>query len=142
MGSTAVGAWPHRLTDAAPGSSAQVFVCHSRWDRPVASRLVGQLRACGMSVWISGLEMHSPFWEKEIFPVIARSGALVVLVSSKSEAAVGVNLEIAYARKLAKPIVRLYPWDVLSAARSDGGYGLTRRVDLHAQAAVLALSVG
>lgn len=108
MDSTAIGVRPLGRVGAASSGMGYVFISHSRWDRLYASRLVTWLRASGIPVWISGLERHCPVWQDSILPNIAHCSAVVVLMTPRSELAVGVHEEICYAKKIGKPVIPLF----------------------------------
>lgn len=80
-------------------------VSYSRWDRPCAEWLVGQLRASDVPVWIFGGRPHCPAWRDEVFPRIAGSDALIVLMTPHSRRARGVHEEIDYADSIGKPVI-------------------------------------
>ncbi|MGW8877653.1 toll/interleukin-1 receptor domain-containing protein [Streptomyces mirabilis] len=82
-----------------------IFVSHSRWDRPSAMRLVSRLQDAGLRTWISGPELHCPAWQDTVFPHIDNCAAVVVVASGHAAAADGVIQEIAYAKRLGKPVI-------------------------------------
>ena len=89
--------------------TGHIFVSHSRWDRARAMSLVDSLLASGMSTWICGPELHAPGWQNAVFPQIAECAAVVVVAGAHADAADGVAQEVAYARRLGKPVLQLAP---------------------------------
>jgi hypothetical protein len=110
VGFTATGVRPLGV-GIASGSMGYVFLSHSRWDRPDASRVVTWLQDSGIPVWISGLERHCPAWRDSILPNIADSSVVVVLMTPRSELADGVREEVFYAGVIGKPVIPLSPHD-------------------------------
>ena len=90
-----------------PAGRGYLFVSHSRRDRAYAARLVAWLRAAGVRAWISGPERHCPAWQDSIFPHITACEAFVIVMTSWSQVAGGVTLEIDYAQELGKPFIPL-----------------------------------
>jgi len=82
-----------------------IFVSYSRWDRARALSLVARLREGRLSTWMCGPEWHCPAWQETVFPRIDDCSALLVVASPHADAADGVRQEIAYAKRLGKPVI-------------------------------------
>jgi hypothetical protein len=94
-----------------------IFVSHSRRNAAEVQRLVSWLHAAGLATWTSGPRLHCPAWQDEIFPYIAGCAVFAVLASPEAAAADGVAQEIAYAKRLGKPIVTV-PLRTLKRSRA------------------------
>jgi hypothetical protein len=84
------------------------FLSYSRTDTRAMQRLLDDLRAADLSVWVDeeGLEPGTQAWEKAVGEAIRSSACLVVILSPDAERSIWVGRELALAETLNK---RIFP---------------------------------
>jgi CheY-like chemotaxis protein len=100
----------HRASPQLRRSEAKhhIFLSYSRKDTAVMQRLLDDLRAAALKVWVDeeGLEPGTPAWEQAIRSAIQQSGCVVVILSPDAEKSTWVGRELAMAETLEK---RIFP---------------------------------
>lgn len=93
---------------------SSVFISHSNQDNALTEPIVERLRAAGFGVWIDYENIRGGAeWLCEIEAGIARSDALLVILSPSSAASVWVKRECLYAFQLGKPLLVALVADLL-----------------------------
>ena len=112
-------------------SAPHFFMSYSREDASLQGRIIAELRARGINIWvdIENLIPGSPAWEREIERAIRSAAGLVVLLSPDSHDSEWVRREISFAEQNSK---RIFP--VLIGGNEDDSVPLRlsshHRVDL------------
>jgi hypothetical protein len=108
-----------------------VFVSYSRDDEVFLQRLVADLQAHGITVWIdkSGIPPGTPDWEDALRAAISTSQAVILIASPKSRISRYVRDELSIAERYKH---RIYPIWVDGTEWIDCiplGYGRTQYID-------------
>jgi hypothetical protein len=82
-----------------------VFVSYAHRQRVVVDRLVSDLRRNRVKVWVDERLQSGDQWRNELASAIARTNALVVVVSADSIASEWVQWEVGEAKKANKPVL-------------------------------------
>lgn len=91
----------------------QVFLSYARSDEAFAKELSSELAKRGFSVWVDKQELlPGDNWHKRIADALARSNAMVVLISPESMSSPEIRGEIQYALGNPNYEGRLFPVEV------------------------------
>ena len=90
----------------------QVFLCHSRADKPAVRKLYGRLKSDGYKPWLDAVNLvPGQDWELEIGKAVRASDTVIVCLSAQSVTKAGfMQKEIKYALDVAdeQPEGRIY----------------------------------
>jgi hypothetical protein len=97
-------------TDPSPAASIIVFISYAHADREFEQRLLGDLQAAGIKVWVDHERLRSgtPDWEIAIRRGIAASDALIYIGSEDAMASGAVRSELEIAHDNSIPIHALW----------------------------------
>ena len=92
------------------GDSAFVFVSYSRDDRATVNKVIADLQAAGINVWIDhqNLTPGTPDWEQAIRDGIAQSQAVLYMASPTARSSQYVRGELAVAEIEKRPVLPIW----------------------------------
>ncbi|MEP7288798.1 MAG: TIR domain-containing protein [Chloroflexota bacterium] len=108
-----------------------VFISYSRADQAFISRLIDDLQARGVRVWIdqSGLEPGTPDWEDALREAIRASRALLLIASPNSRKSRYVKDEIRIAEMYQRPVYPVWASGEQWMESIPMGWGGTQAID-------------